>query len=92
MKSAWCLKASRIRGVMTQGNVAATCCSHKINVKLGHAEATKLHCVNTNMSPMCEQHMILLLQHVAATCMSLRHEPPGAGSLKDSFSPEFHSS
>ena len=28
-------------------------------------------CVHTNMSPMCEQHMILWLQHVAATCPCL---------------------
>ena len=45
------------QGGMLQGRVAGT-----------HVVATMSHCVHTNTSPMCEQHMILWLQHVAATC------------------------
>ena len=44
-------------GDMQQGHVAGT-----------HVVATKSHYVHTNMSPMCEQHIIYWLQHVAAAC------------------------
>ena len=52
-----------------------------------HVVATKSHCVHTNMSPMCEQHVIYWLQHVAATrasVMTPRAREPFK-SIPDSF-------
>ena len=69
-------------GVMTQGHVAATCCSHKI-MCCSHkgdmfvcmqCDSVMATCVPATrpcyMSPTCEKHTILPLQHVLATCSS----------------------
>ena len=78
-------EGSRTQGVMTQGHVAATCCSHKI-MCCSHIEymfvCTQCDFVATTcvlatrpyyMSPTRE-NTILLLQHVAGTgpCVMIR--------------------